>query len=342
MRDALMAIAAVFVLSGGASASESNSSASDADEAAADRQADEAQSFRHDDSTDALPPRTADDDLLIEAIWPFCGCSKEEFDALVEAYDKLDVALEEKSRELGDLKLSATRARESYKHVELPVVKKALLTHDLYDAAAVRQKGHDNVITTWVYDSLTIDAVEEYQCRRYGTMTGNDCDSRQATGWLTFWEAREAICSAGLLAEDEVALKLADWLASGYVFNRNLDLSSKIVDELLDNLKLYLSNPNPPKNRYFYERSYYQDIESRARSFKSKLAGLIEIEKEQIAARNRDARARHKGGGEPELETYNVWEKGLTPEEVCQSPLQRDETKAPAQKSSSKPQKQSN
>jgi hypothetical protein len=321
MRDALLAIAAVFVLSGGASASESNSSTSDADDVAADRQADEAPpAFPHRDDADAPTRRTADDDLLIEAIWPFCGCSKEEFDALLAAHDDLKKKYQTSERERLELRRSALTGRESLKYIDLLWTKKALLTLGYYKSTGLTWIEHDKVILKPDYDAKTIAAVKVFQCARYEKTSGAGglCDVRRRTGWITFPEARDAICMAGIAATDEMGLLLAEWFAYGRVYNKNLRLAETLVSELLTNLKKHLNHTTSQQNNHFYPELYYQDLESRARIFKGKLEGLIEQEEEQIKIRN-EAAAKE---GLPGAESLPTWTGELVKELVCKSPLQ--------------------
>ncbi|NWG92328.1 MAG: hypothetical protein HXY21_07435 [Parvularculaceae bacterium] len=291
-----------------------------AGQGAADREAGETPSaFPHDDDAE-LPRPAADDDLLVDALWPFCGCSKEDYDALLALYDDLKKKYADTERERQELRRSALNGRESLKYVDLLWTKKALLTLGHYKKTGLTWVDHDKVILKPDYDAKTIVAVKAFQCAEYEKTSGAEklCDVRRETGWITFPEARNAICMAGIAASDEMGLLLAEWFAYGRVYNKNLGLSSALVDALLTNLKKHLNHTTSHQNNHFYPESYYQDLESRARIFKGKLDGLIEQEKEQIKIRNEDA-AREGLVGD---ETLPTWTGLLERDRVCRTPLQ--------------------
>jgi hypothetical protein len=323
MKSRLAALVAASVFAGCAVASETIAPATDDVVATQTRHASPEQRREAGEGDVAHAARNPDsgareEDLMVEAFWPFCGCSREEFDKLKADYATLRSAFEASEHDREDLRRSALTGRESLKYVDLLWTKKALLTLGHYDVAAVRQKGHDKVITTPEYDSLTIDAVKRFQCARYPKSSNKACDTRRTTGWMTFPEARESICLAGISAEDEVALQLAEWFAYGLVYNKHLDLSSTLVDALLENLKAHIQHTQSQQNGHFYPESYYQDIENRARIFKSKLEGLIDQEEEQIALRNKAAKAQ----GRPGDEARPKWSGPLLKDTVCRTPLQ--------------------
>jgi hypothetical protein len=262
-------------------------------------------------------------DLLIEAAWPFCGCTRKELEAAIADAVRWKRDFERAEEERQELRLAALTGRESLKYVELLWVKKALVTLDYYDSAALRQKGHDKVILAPELDPLTIAAVKKFQCKRYADpgaagSNGKACaNNRLATGWMTFPEAREAICRAGIEAEDETALRLAEWFAYGLVFNRNLSLSEALIEKLIENLKAHPDHTPAQQQAHFYPESYYSDVADRAGVFKSRLASLIEREEEEIKKRNERARRE----GLPGDETRPVFEGPLSKDTACKSPL---------------------
>lgn len=235
------------------------------------------------------------DEGVVEAALPWCGCTRKEFDALKAEFETLEVLYLRTRADRDQLAESARIGKESLKYVEVKWVKKALLSLNQYNAAAVRERGHDKVILGSDYDDLTIAAVRKFQCGKYPLSSNEDCDKLRATGWLTFDEARDAICYAGVSATDEMALLLADWYANGRVFAKDLAVSALIVETLLVNLKEHVTHTPSQQNGHFYSEDYYIGVENRARVFQGRLLSMVRAEAAAARVSTDEFRQRFKG-----------------------------------------------
>ncbi len=241
------------------------------------------------------PPAAPADEGVVDAALPWCGCTRKEFAALSARFDELDKLYLRTRTERDQLSESARIGKESLKYVELKWAKKALLSLKHYNAAAVRERGHDKVILGADYDDLTIAAVKDFQCKKYPPSSNQTCDKLRATGWLTFDEARDAICIAGVGATDEMALLLADWYATGHVFRKDLAVSALIVEQLLRNLKEHIAHSPSHQNGHYYSEDYYIGIENRARVFQGKLLSMLRTDARAAGVSTEEYRGRFKG-----------------------------------------------
>lgn len=120
------------------------------------------------------------------------------------------------------------------------------------------------------YDRAVVNAVKDFQCDFHAKTSTSACDEARATGWITYEEARKAVCRAGYAAKDDVAITLAEWLKEGQVYWQNLYMSHAMIEKLKTNLKAMLS-PEGRENLSDQEIQYYLDIEADAREFAYRL-----------------------------------------------------------------------
>jgi hypothetical protein len=167
---------------------------------------------------------------MTPADWsPFCSNCERDRRAL-----ESDLAEEKAAHEA--LKDAAAVLRESFGYVRIDWVKAALFNAGFYDETAVTIDGYEDVIRSLDYNRLTIEAVKRFQCAFYDRAPDGGCDTSQATGWITFLEARSAICEQGLKARDQTAYLLAEWYAYGRVFEQDLGFAYWLVSHYRDAL----------------------------------------------------------------------------------------------------------
>ena len=200
------------------------------------------------------------------ALWPFCDCENEK-DKDGKSRKDYREALQEKTKEQVATQSRLDGLNESFAEVNLAWVKKSLETLNHYDADEVNGR-RNAIIASGDYNKETIDAAKKFQCGYYPLAIDGECDQTRATGWLTFTEARAAVCNAGYLGTDETSVELAKWYTDNRVFERNTAYANWILNKLQNNLADQVARD--PENS-----EIYLEMANRARAQETEVERVI-------------------------------------------------------------------
>lgn len=129
---------------------------------------------------------------------------------------------------------------DSFRFVGLPYVIRALHTLGKFDSqkkALARSGGIYRLIFENQYKGVVVTAARKWQCDYYESFTYDGaCTKEQETGWLTYGEARAAICEAGYEGKNQLAEVVANWYASGIVYEKNLRFADWLTNKAIANL----------------------------------------------------------------------------------------------------------
>ena len=168
----------------------------------------------------------------------FCDCDEE----LEETLEDHEFELALKNAEINALK-ERTEQLLRPDLVRFEFVKFALYRLGYYRDGPGDDKGnvlsgksHQDILGFDTMNPETITAAKRFQ---WGYHAGqfDPSNPRPVTGWLTVAEARDAVCRNGRKANDETAIKLAQWLNSGTAYKKQPILARSILIRLRDHLK---------------------------------------------------------------------------------------------------------
>ncbi|MGF1545363.1 MAG: hypothetical protein ACFB00_12865 [Parvularculaceae bacterium] len=109
--------------------------------------------------------------------------------------------------------------------VRIDHVKQALFDLGHYDADKNKiigfhgPDGFNKIIRSQSVDDFAVAAAKRFQCASYPPNNPNECEPSRKSGWLTFFQARHALCLAGYKAQGPAARVVADWFARGKVYD---------------------------------------------------------------------------------------------------------------------------
>lgn len=192
-----------------------------------------------------------------------------------EKVDPVKALLAEERALTRSLKYSLRTLRESFGYVEINWIKKALFSLDQYNAKDLEELGPEDTIGSLEYNTATVEAVKNFQCLWHPKASDGTCDQGRTTGWMTYPEARAAICTSGYAGKDDTTILLAGWYANGTVFERNLAYANWLVNKLSRNLPQLIQNADKGPDREFYLA-----VESDARILQSFINSMVNAEAE--------------------------------------------------------------
>lgn len=192
-----------------------------------------------------------------------------------EKVDPIKALLAQEQATTRSLQSSLRVLRESFQYVELTWAKKALYSLGQYDEDILSREGTAETVSTLDYNEATVEAVKNFQCLYHPKASDGTCDKAKTTGWITYPEARAAICTSGYAGQDDTAILLAGWYANGTVFERNLSHANWLVNKLSKNLPALIQNTQEGPDREFYLA-----IESDARILQNFINSMVNAEAE--------------------------------------------------------------
>ncbi|MEL6506766.1 MAG: hypothetical protein AAFR29_03955 [Pseudomonadota bacterium] len=235
-------------------------------------------------ATDITPTQNADAapnapaPALLKAAFAAAAQEEPEGFSLCNCKEKVDpikALLGEERALTRSLQYSLRTLRESFGYVEINWIKKALFSLDQYNAEDLEEFGPAQTVGGLDYNAATAEAVKNFQCLYYPKASDGTCDQGRTTGWITYPEARAAICTSGYAAKDDTAILLAGWYANGTVFERNLAFANWLVAKLSRNLPQLIQNAEEGPDREFYLA-----VESDARILQSFINSMVNAEAE--------------------------------------------------------------
>ena len=211
--------------------------------------------------------RSTDRSIAPQNVQLFCGACEAE-------KDDLQFDLEEAESDIKDLEAKIEVMENAYSNVEATWVKRSLRFLGKYDDAEVKKAGgFAKIFENSYYDDVTVKAARRFQCDYYGVVSETLCNrDPRATGWLTFPEARAAICHSGYRAVDDTATLLAGWYAYGRVFEQDLPRAWWLLAKAQKELAPLINDSEGD------EQAFFLTVESNVRQLKSFIDKLIETD----------------------------------------------------------------